>query len=359
MMSKTSDQMGLFGDIGSPRPAIRPWRPTRLDLRSPDDEALVLSDPEDSRKASELLYDVLLRNAEFRRALELKEIEPDDDWSERFLEAEKGILTCYLVLRMSAALEDPVEDVEKEVLAGSREAAAVLVELRRELLESLGDEDLDRLQKAEARVKADEITLRRELAGLELGFAEEEGLLQEIVVELPMGGPAMAGSGLLGPDDVDWMVDLILDEQKEEQDTKPLPKQGKLRTLLKGLPAVWLDAVAQALDLPIEGRRGEREKAIAERLRDPEVQQRLLRDRLEARERELLELVVKGPRPVEAIYQEFGNDEDDGWFWNESLPTSVLGRLRLHGLVFVGYTDRHGVAAIVPKELREDLEELL
>ena len=53
-------------------------------------------------------------------------------------------------------------------------------------------------------------------------------------------------------------------------------------------------------------------------------------------------------------------DDADGWFWNEAPPTSILGRLRLHGLAFVGRSATAGRrAVVVPRELREPLVAVL
>jgi hypothetical protein len=57
------------------------------------------------------------------------------------------------------------------------------------------------------------------------------------------------------------------------------------------------------------------------------------------------------------LSEKFGSDADRSWYWDEDdIPTTPLGLLRLHGLLFVGGT-RSGQErikkAIIPAELRE------
>ena len=68
--------------------------------------------------------------------------------------------------------------------------------------------------------------------------------------------------------------------------------QGKLATLLKGIPVVWLDAVAQCFDVEIEGSRKDREKKIAETLCDPATLRQIVESSLEPAEREILDRLL-------------------------------------------------------------------
>ena len=354
----TADQMGLFGEIKPAKPKIRPWRQTKLDLRGPR-TPFDLSDPNSVGHAAEVLFDVLGRSREFSRACELRNLPPDDAWIEEFAEVDGKVMAAFVLLRLAS---DQIEDLESEVLADARKAAARMAELRIELLESVDAEALDDFFKTESRVRTDEAALWREIGRIELGFAEEFGLLGE--VEMPdsgLSGEITSDHGLILPGHLDDLMDGFLYEMKEEQDSKPLPKQGKLATLLKSIPVVWLDAVAQCLDVEIEGSRKDREKKIAETLCDPATLRQIVESSLEPAEREILDrlLGTDGKRSAETIYREYGDDEDDGWFWHEEPPTSNLGRLRLHGLVFVGETVTYGRTAMIPKELRAPLGEIL
>lgn len=56
---------------------------------------------------------------------------------------------------------------------------------------------------------------------------------------------------------------------------------------------------------------------------------------------------------------ELGFAEEFGLLGEVEIPDSALGRLRLHGLVFVGETVTYGRTAMIPKELRAPLGEIL
>jgi len=63
-----------------------------------------------------------------------------------------------------------------------------------------------------------------------------------------------------------------------------------------------------------------------------------------------------------AITRKFGTEEGDGYYWENSPPTSPLGRLRLTCLVFVGRATVEGKrvrVAAVPADLRQVLHELI
>lgn len=65
-----------------------------------------------------------------------------------------------------------------------------------------------------------------------------------------------------------------------------------------------------------------------------------------------------GQSPTPPVTRRFGSEDDDGWFWNESPPTSVIGRVRLHGLAFVGQAAVEGSlvrTVVIPRELRESI----
>lgn len=58
----------------------------------------------------------------------------------------------------------------------------------------------------------------------------------------------------------------------------------------------------------------------------------------------------------------FGDEFEDAYWWIEEPPQSLIGRLRLKGLVFVGKIpigSRRYKVAVVPVELRQELKSML
>lgn len=137
-----------------------------------------------------------------------------------------------------------------------------------------------------------------------------------------------------------------------------------LPVAVKKLPAQWTKSICEALSVPASGRDVERKAAITQHL----SQSGSVRDvwaKLPGPSRRILAWLLldqDGSATVRELYDEFGEDEDCSYYWNKGeLPTTPLGLLRLHGLVFKGWTDLDGrrvKVAVVPIELRDALKSL-
>lgn len=150
---------------------------------------------------------------------------------------------------------------------------------------------------------------------------------------------------------------------RREQEDKGISLKVGLAPALKVLPAHWVEAVHIALELPKARRKAERVAAIVGLLLDPEGLSRVL-GKLDKKERQALKYLIdeRGWRKTGPFCRRFGNDQEDGWFWLDNEPESVLGRLRLHGLVFVGRAHiggRRFRVAVVPTPLRAILAKAL
>ncbi len=152
---------------------------------------------------------------------------------------------------------------------------------------------------------------------------------------------------------------------RHEQDSKRISLKVKLPTALKALPAQWLHAMTRELGLPSFKRKAQRVDAIVGLLRDSPLEDlaTLLED-LDEQERAALAYVLEpdGWRRASAFTRKYGSDEEDGWYWETAPPSSVLGRLRLLGLVFVGRTvinGRNTKVVLVPMDMRERLSIVL
>lgn len=149
---------------------------------------------------------------------------------------------------------------------------------------------------------------------------------------------------------------------RNELERLPLGRESKLDTALRKVPGRWTKAICGALGLPVISRDTERKAAIAGYLTSPAALEKAWRNLPDPSRRILSRLVLEkgGSSSVRALYEEFGEDDDCSYHWNKGeLPTTPLGLLRLHGLVYKGMaaTDRgREKVAVVPVELRSGIE---
>ncbi len=348
------DQLALFPGM-IPAEAVSPIRPWRTALADQWRAGVILGD-----QLEPFHVDLLRRNRELLRALKLASVPEDLLDVQRFRQSEAPLIHHWVLLRRGEITEDAESDVARAAL----ETADELAGIRRQILEGLAPDSRERVLKAEPRVSVHDFDFNRELAAIELAVAEEKGELVEI--SLPMIQDEELPPGFLGPADIEALMQGSLRAWKAEQDQRPLPPRLGLATLLKGIPSIWLDAVCQALDIePQKLRlRKDREHAVAEWLSDESRLRSLVRDKLQARERELLAyLLEKGGQLSSSLFtRRFGRDDEDSWFWNEEPPQSLLGRVRLHGLAFVGRLPTSGRrvrTVAIPRDLRAPLRAAL
>ncbi len=344
--SSEGDDLPLFRDVPHELPpvSVLPWRSTPADawseVETPSTAAIERHSP-----------DLVRRNLEFLRAVELHGKEAMSSEVQRFHEGHEELVRRLVRWRADGG------SVQASL---AMEALRELSDLRREILTGLDPGVLRKVMAAEPRVRVHdrEVEWVIGVAGFEL--AEERGEL--VAIELPTDLERLAPPGFIGPDDVDLLIMSHLERMKAEQERRRLPSRSGLNTLLGGLPAEWLDAVWEALDLPPERppHRKERERRIAEHLTEDGALEQVIAEGLSDEECRLLTYLLKqgGQASAGAVVERFGSDEGDGWFWNEEPPTSVLGRVRLHGLAFVGAApDASGTRlVVVPRELRAGLE---
>ncbi|MCG0239531.1 MAG: tetratricopeptide repeat protein [Firmicutes bacterium] len=150
---------------------------------------------------------------------------------------------------------------------------------------------------------------------------------------------------------------------REEEDEKPIRPNITLLTALSRVPVQWLNAAAAAFGLPPVRLRKERARRLAEAMRDPErLREVLAQVSPEARDALRYVLDQGGWCKLSALTRRFGNQEGDGFWWDEQPPTSPIGQLRARCLLMVGRAAlngrRHRIA-VVPAELRPLLATVL
>lgn len=361
-----SDELPLFRDApASEREASVPsWRPTPADGWS--------RTPPSLRAVESQSLDLLRRGLEFLTAVERVPDAVDDARIGQFRERHRE-LAEHLVSWPDVDAGD-----DEAVSAARLVAAAVdeLAELRREILQDMDSELRGRTLGRERRAGSAHRETQRIRKLAEFLLSEAAGETVELRLSSsfrPMSpmpdrpSASLRSAGLLGPADVDAMVHDYVERMRAEQERRPLPARGRLATLLASIPAAWLDAIWAALDLDAERprHRKERERRIAGHLtEDRTVVRGIVHNTLSAEERSLVAYLVEsdGRAPAEAVTRRFGPDRGDGWFWDENPPTSTLGRVRLHGLAFVGVdasSGRRMRTVLLPRELRERLREAL
>lgn len=170
------------------------------------------------------------------------------------------------------------------------------------------------------------------------------------------------GTLLPGPGMVRYLMNQLLDEWREDVEAKPIRLNTTLQAALNKQPSVWIEAISQALGLTDATTKKERVKAIVAQLPRRGTLREIV-EHLPFESRQALQCVMERGGWVEynQLTRQFGSEEGDGWFWNEQPPTSVLGVLRLHGLLFVGQANikgRRWKVAVIPKDLRPVLTEM-
>lgn len=160
----------------------------------------------------------------------------------------------------------------------------------------------------------------------------------------------------------DLDVELIRLELRGKQEAKPLAIDTSLGVAVRKLPGAWTKAMCEALSLPVSSRDVERKATITQHLLAPRSIEEVWHSLPDPSRRIICWLVGEqgGFAKLSDLYDEFGVDDDYAYFWNKGeRPTTALGLLRLHGLVYKGWVaaDRGRVkVAVVPVELREPLE---
>ncbi len=157
------------------------------------------------------------------------------------------------------------------------------------------------------------------------------------------------------------MMNYITDSWRKEQENKPINLNTTISAGLNKFPMYWINGVAKALGISTKERKKEKMEKIISKIT---TQLDEVIEKLPPEAREALKLVLKNGGWVRynQLSKKFGGEEEDSYWWENELPTSTIGGLRLHALLFVGKAGIGGrmyKIAVVPKDVREELEEML
>ncbi len=127
-------------------------------------------------------------------------------------------------------------------------------------------------------------------------------------------------------------------------------------------PATWLTASLAAWQLPMKGTKRDKLDALYDRVHDASRLAQVV-GQLSNDERTVLSKVLAagGVLKYQSISRTYGDETADTYFWESTPPTSVIGRLRCRGLLFVGRMQigsRREKMLVIASDLRDSLEVL-
>lgn len=169
----------------------------------------------------------------------------------------------------------------------------------------------------------------------------------------------MERTGMLGMSMTNYFSGRMQEEWREQEDAKPIRFETTLNAALNKTHSQIVDAICHTLGISSKGKRQDKARKITDQLTAAE-QLRAVIAKLDAPMKLALQHILDAGGWIRwnVLTREFGDQEGDEWFWNEKPPQSLLGRLRITGLVFVG-TAKVGkgktMVAVIPTDLRESL----
>ncbi|MCZ7401893.1 MAG: hypothetical protein O8C61_06705 [Candidatus Methanoperedens sp.] len=142
----------------------------------------------------------------------------------------------------------------------------------------------------------------------------------------------------------------------KDEDSKPITLNITITAGLNKFKISRINTVSKALGISKKDIKKDKIDQIVSRL-TTELDEVI--EKLPPKSREALKLVMDegGWVKYNKLSNEYG-EENDSYFWETELPTSAVGMLRVHGLLFVGKTGidgRNYKVAVVPKDIRSSL----
>jgi hypothetical protein len=156
------------------------------------------------------------------------------------------------------------------------------------------------------------------------------------------------------------MMDMMTSSMSKDEDSKPITLNLTISAGLNKFRNSRINAVSKALGISTKDVKKDKIDQIISTL-TTELDDVI--EKLPPKSREALKLVMDegGWVKYNKLSSEYG-EENNSYFWELEPPTSTVGVLRLHGLLFVGKAGidgRNYKVAVVPKDIREGLEGLL
>lgn len=149
-------------------------------------------------------------------------------------------------------------------------------------------------------------------------------------------------------------------QYRERRRSRPIPPDASLRQCLERITRESLVATAKTYSVPyVALRKEDLIQNLVEAITDPERLREALTE-LDAEERQALRDVLDagGILPWDEFTARYGDDLEDSLEWSFFLPETLMGRLRLYGLLSDGTVEGQRVV-LIPRELRELLPSAL
>jgi len=143
-------------------------------------------------------------------------------------------------------------------------------------------------------------------------------------------------------------------QHRERRRSRPIPPDASLRQCLERITRESLVATAKTYSVPyVALRKEDLIQNLVEAITDPERLREALTE-LDAEERQALRDVLDagGILSWDEFTARYGDDLEDSLEWSFFLPETLMGRLRLYGLLSDGTVEGQRVV-LIPRELRE------
>ena len=181
----------------------------------------------------------------------------------------------------------------------------------------------------------------------------------ETMPRKPKPGEGMLGGLIVDAEPFMQRMELGMYEKIDQLSITP---QLKLSAGLKRYPAIWLNASLEVHHLAGRGVKADKLHTLVDHLLDANAVGQLVAS-LSDEERTALSQLVQADVLVkyQTLSRRYGDETPDTYFWEDKPPTSVIGRLRLYGLVFVGRAQmgaRREKVLTVPSDLKAILRGL-
>jgi hypothetical protein len=156
------------------------------------------------------------------------------------------------------------------------------------------------------------------------------------------------------------MMNMMTSSMSKDEDSKPITLNITISAGLNKFRNSRINAVSKALGISTKDVKKDKIDQIISRL-TTELDEVMMK--LPPKSKEALKLVMDegGWVKYNKLSSEYG-EENNSYFWETEPPTSTVGVLRVHGLLFVGKAGIGGrmyKVAVVPKDIRKGLEVML